>query len=241
MALRERLIEYDCNGTTCEALLAWDDAAAGPQPGVLVAHAWAGRTEFEEDKARGLAAQGYVGMALDVYGKGVRGGDNDENAALMAPFMEDRGLLLARLQQALVTLREQPEVDAAHCAGIGYCFGGLCMLDLARAGTDLAGVVSVHGLFTAPENGRADGVRARVLCLHGYDDPMAPPQALLELAGEFSAAGADWQVHAYGGTLHAFTNPGANNPDFGTVYSPRADARATRSISNFLEELFADA
>jgi dienelactone hydrolase len=112
------------------------------------------------------------------------------------------------------------------------------MLDLARAGADMAGVISIHGLFTPPPAGCAASVPARVLCLHGYDDPMVPPQALLDLAGELSAAGADWQVHAYGGTMHAFTNPQANDPDFGTVYSPRADARATRAIANFLEELF---
>jgi len=206
---------------------------------VLVAHAWGGRSAFEEGKARGLAEQGYVGFALDVYGKGVRGSNSDENAALMQPFMEDRTLLLARLQAALEAMRGQDEVDAKQCAGIGFCFGGLCMLDLARAGTDIAGVVSVHGLFIPPPNVRTKAVAAKVLCLHGYDDPMATPEALLELASEFSEADADWQVHAYGGTVHAFTNPAANDPAFGTVYSPRADARAARSISNFLEELFA--
>jgi dienelactone hydrolase len=238
MALQERLIDYTIDGRTYEAFMAWDDGTAAPAPGVLVSHAWAGRTEFEEDKARWLAARGYVGVAIDNYGKGVRGSSTEENAALMTPLMEDREQLLTRLQAGLSTLREQPEVDAGRCAGIGYCFGGLCMLDLARAGTDVSGVISVHGLFTPPAGGAGAAIGARVLCLHGYDDPMAPPEALLALAGELTSAGADWQVHAYGGTMHAFTNPAANDPDFGTVYSPRADARASRAIEDFLAELF---
>ena len=235
MAIREKLVEYDCEGTTLEGFLAWDDAG-GPAPGVLVSHAWGGRAEFEDGKARGLAERGYAGFALDVYGKGKRGGSTDENAALMGPFMEDRSLLLRRLQAGLAAMRAQPEVDAARCAALGYCFGGLCVLDLARAGTDIAGVISIHGLFTPP--GLAGGpVQAKILALHGYDDPMAPPESILELGSELTAAGADWQLHAYGGTMHAFTNPEANDPDFGTVYSAVADARATQAIDNFLEEV----
>ena len=130
------------------------------------------------------------------------------------------------------------EVDADRCAGMGYCFGGLCMLDLARSGADVAGVISIHGLFNAPDIDCAP-IAAKVLCLHGYDDPMALPETILELGSELSSAGADWQLHAYGGTVHAFTNPEANDPDFGTVYSATADARATQAIDNFLAEIFA--
>lgn len=237
MAICEQVLDYDLDGRTYEGLMVWDDAASGPRPGVLVAHAWGGRSEFEDGKARWLAQQGYVGFALDVYGKGVRGSSTEENAALMTPLMENRGELLARLQRALEVMRDQAPVDGARCAGIGYCFGGLCMLDLARAGSVMTGVVSLHGLFQAPENGAARDVKASVLCLHGYDDPMATPDSLLALASEFSEAGADWQVHAYGGTMHAFTNPAANDPGFGTVYSARADARATQAVLNFLAEV----
>lgn len=240
MAIQEQLVEYDCDGTVCEALMVWDDAVAGARPGVLVAHAWGGRSEFEDGKARGLAAQGYVGFALDVYGKGRRGSNNDENAALMGPLLEDRALLRRRLERGLETLRESDLVDSARCAGLGYCFGGLCMLDLARAGADVAGVVSIHGLFTAPEL-ECGPYRASILCLHGWDDPMATPDSVLGLAKELTAGKADWQLHAYGGTMHAFTNPAANDPDFGTVYSPRADARATAAIDGFLQEVFSGA
>ena len=162
MAIQERLVEYDCDGTVCEGYLAWDDAA-GPAPGVLVSHAWGGRSAFEEGKARDLAARGYVGFALDVYGKGRRGSNADENGALMTPFIEDRAKLRRHLESALATLREQPEVDADRCAGMGYCFGGLCMLDLARSGAEVAGVISIHGLFNAPDIDCAP-IAAKVLC-----------------------------------------------------------------------------
>ncbi|MEL7044942.1 MAG: dienelactone hydrolase family protein [Pseudomonadota bacterium] len=238
MALQEREIDYAIDGATHAGLLVWDDSVVGPRPGVLVSHAWAGRSQFEDDKARWLAERGYAGFALDMYGKGVRGSSTEENSALMTPFMEDRGKLLRHVNAALDTVREQQEVASGDCAGMGFCFGGLCMLDLARSGAQLAGVVSVHGLLTPPSNAPASSVHARVLCLHGYDDPMAPPQSMLDLANEMTAGGADWQLHAYGGTMHAFTNPAANDPDFGTVYSASADARAHAAIEGFLAECF---
>jgi dienelactone hydrolase len=235
MALQERRIDYNIDGATHEGLLVWDDAVAGPRPGVLVGHAWAGRTAFEDDKARWLAGLGYSAFALDMYGKGVQGQSTEENAALMTPFMEDRAMLQQRMARALEVLREQDEVDAGRCAGMGFCFGGLCMLDLARSGADVAGVVSIHGLLSAPGNTDAAAIRASILCLHGYDDPMAPPESVLELAKEL--AGADWQLHAYGGTMHAFTNPQANDPAFGTVYCERASRRAHAAIEGFFGEV----
>ena len=238
MPVQEKKIDYLINGNTHEAFMAWDDGAAGARPAVLVSHAWGGRTEFEEDKARWLASRGYVGFALDMYGKGIRGNSPDENAALMTPLVENRPELQARIEAAVDVARSQDEVDAGRVAAMGYCFGGLCVLDLARTGADVAGVISIHGLFIPPGNTAGQSISARVLALHGWDDPMAEPQSALDLATELSAAGADWQLHAYGGTLHAFTNPQANDPEMGTVYSATADGRATRAIENFLEELF---
>lgn len=239
MAIEERLIDYECDGETLEAFMAWDPERS-PAPGVAVAHAWAGRSPFEDDKARALAAEGYVGFALDMFGKGVLGTSNEENAALIKPFLEDRDRVARRMHRAIEVLREQAPVDAERVAALGFCFGGLCVLDLARAGSDVRGVVSFHGLFTPPGNSAEAPrpIRARVLCLHGWDDPMAEPQSVLDLARELSAAGADWQLHAYGNTLHAFTNPHANDPDFGTVYSADADRRSHQALYNFLEELF---
>ena len=234
MALRTETIDYQHNGINLEGLLAWDDALEGTRPGILVSHAWAGRSEFEDGKARELARLGYVGFALDLYGKGVRGSSNEENAGLMQPFMENRSMLQERLNSSLDAMHACDVVDAAHSAIIGYCFGGLCALDLARSGRDIRAAISLHGLLTAP--GSTASIKAKVLALHGWDDPMAPPADVQEFAREMSAAGADWQLHAYGNTMHAFTNPQANDPDFGAVYNANADKRSWVAVQNMLAE-----
>jgi len=239
VSIQTRLVEYEDEGVVLEGLLAWDDAIDGQRPGVMVAHAWAGRTDFEDDKARQLARLGYNGFALDLYGKGVRGASTEENAALMQPFLDDRRMLQQRLLLSLNTMRGQAEVDADRVAAIGFCFGGLCVLDIARTGEDLAGVVSFHGLFGSPGNTSGNSIAAKVLALHGWNDPMATPDQVVGFAEELTAMGADWQIHGYGNTLHAFTNPEANDPEFGTVYSERADRRSWMSMQNFLAELFA--
>jgi len=238
VSIQTRLIDYEDGGTVLEGQLAWDDAIDGPRPGVMVCHAWAGRSDFENDKAVELAKLGYTGFALDLYGKGVLGNSTDENAALMQPFLDDRSMLQKRLLVSLDTMREQAEVDQSKVAAIGFCFGGLCVLDLARSGADIDGVVSFHGLFGAPGNTTGNTIKARVLALHGWDDPMAPPDAVIALGEELTSLGADWQLHGYGNTMHAFTNPEANDPDFGTVYSESADRRSWTSMRNFLGELF---
>ena len=238
MSIETRLIDYTDGDTVLEGLLAWDNAIEHVQPGVMVSHAWAGRSDFEDSKAVALAELGYVGFALNLYGKGVLGNSTDENGALMQPFLDDRAMLQQRLLLSLHTMRQQPEVNDTAVAAIGYCFGGLCVLDLARTGEDLAGVASLHGLFGAPGNTGGNSIRAKVLAMHGWDDPMAPPEQVLELARELSSQGADWQLHAFGNTVHAFTNPAANDPGFGTVYSPSADKRSWLELQSFLAELF---
>jgi dienelactone hydrolase len=237
--MTERLVAYEHEGARLEGFLAVGDAAAGPVPGVLIAHAWGGRGEQEDAAARRLAGLGYAGFALDLFGRGVRGTSREENAALIAPFLADRTMLQARMINAVSTLQRQDEVDSRRIAAIGFCFGGLCVLDLARSGADVRGVVSLHGLFTPPEPRPGVPVRAKVLALHGHDDPMAPAAAVNALEQELSAAGADWQIHVYGGTMHAFTNPKANDADFGTVYNEVADRRAWASTMTFLAEILA--
>jgi dienelactone hydrolase len=204
---------------------------------VLVSHAWGGRGEFECDKARALAQLGYAGFALDLYGKGVLGTDPEENTRLMTPFLEDRSLLQSRITQALATMQAQEEVDANRCAAIGFCFGGLCVLDLARIGTDIKGVISFHGLFNPPGNTGDKKIRAKVLALHGNEDPMVPVDAVTALESELTAAGADWQIHVYGKTMHAFTNPEANMAEMGMMYNADADRRSWQTMKNFLEEI----
>jgi len=235
--MAERLIEYTHNGATLEGYMAWDDSIAGARPGVMISHAWGGRGEFECDKARMLAELGYCGFALDLYGKGVLGSGVEENSRLMKPFVEDRAMLQARLSAALAAFSAQSEVDSQRIAAIGFCFGGLCVLDLARIGAPVRGVVSLHGLFGPPGNTVGNKINAKVLALHGHDDPMVPVAMVNALEQELTDAGADWQIHAYGNTMHAFTNPQANDPAHGTVYNPVAARRAWVVTKDFLDEV----
>ena len=238
MSIQSRLVEYVDGDFVFEGHLAWDAALRDPRPGVLVAHTIAGRTAFEERKARQLAELGYVGFAIDVYGKGTRSADMAANKARMDALKADRPGLQRRLLAALATLREQSEVDQSKTAAMGFCFGGLCVLDIARSGADIAGVVSVHGIFTPPANTANQKILARVLVLHGWDDPLAKPADVIALAQELSIAGADWQLHGYGHTMHAFSNPAASDPDGGKAYNKDADRRSWAATRYFLAELF---
>jgi dienelactone hydrolase len=234
--MREQFIEYRDDETLLEGFLCYDESQPGPRPAVLINHAWGGRDEFVERKARRLAWQGYACFALDNYGKGKRGTTNEESSALMMPFIKDRALLLKRLRAGLTTAKGMPIVDARRIATIGFCFGGLCALDLARADSDIRGAVSFHGILK-PSGLTEPKIRAKVLMLHGYDDPMAPPEDVLAVAKEFTAAGADWQLHAYGQTVHAFTNPAANSRANGMQYDEAADRRSWHALEQFLAEV----
>jgi len=232
------MVEYQDRDLVLEAYMAWDDTVSDSNPAVLIAHAWGGRSEHEEHRAEQLAELGYVGFALDLYGKGVRGASREENAALMKPLLDDRTVLQRRMKLALDACRKQKEVDSSRIAAMGFCFGGLCVLDLARTGADVRGVASFHGLFGRPGNTDGNNISARVLVLHGWEDPMATPDQVLGLAEELTSMGADWQIHAYGNTMHAFTNKAANDPEFGTVYDATADKRSWQSLQLFLAEIF---
>lgn len=238
MGIQTKTLEYRDGDTGLEAYMAWDDTGSVPLPCILIAHTWAGRTQLEESKAEQLAELGYAAVAVDLYGKGVRGQSRDENAALMKPLMDDRARLQQRMKLAVTQCRKQKEVDAAKVAAMGFCFGGLCVLDLARTGADILGVASFHGLFSPPGNLDDVAIRCKVLALHGWDDPMAMPQDVLALADELTNAGADWQIHAYGNTMHAFTNPAAEDEAHGTVYDADADRRSWQSLQLFLAEIF---
>lgn len=236
MSISTRNFDYEIDGKTYEGFLAAPSNI--PAPVILIAHAWAGRSPFENDKAKALAELGYTGLAIDLYGKGVLGSSVGENQKLMTPFMEDRKFLQQRLAANLDIVKNQPEADASKVGAIGFCFGGLCVLDIARSGADATGVVSFHGLLGAPGD-TADNITAKVLALHGWDDPMGPPSDVIAFGEEMTKTGADWQLHAYGGVMHAFTNPEANDPNFGTVYNAGADKRSWEAMKNFFAEIFA--
>jgi dienelactone hydrolase len=238
MAIVENTVVYMDGDTVLEAFFTVDDSVQGRRPAVLIAHAWLGRGDFVAEKARKIAELGYVGFALDMYGKGVLGSSNEENAQLMQPFMDDRQYLQQRITVALNTVKQLPWVDDGKIAAIGFCFGGLCVLDLARTGADIKGVVSFHGLLGAPGNTRGNLIKAKILALHGHNDPMATPEQVLAFQTEMTQAGADWQFTTYGNTVHAFTNPVANDPDFGTVYQADADRRSWLAMQDFFAEIF---
>lgn len=231
-------LDYSDGDTALEAYVAYQETET-QKPLVLVAHDWSGRREFACQAAERIAQMGYIGFALDMYGKGVFGADGDVelNSSLMNPLASDRAALRQRVRAALVAGRNIPQVDPTKVAAMGYCFGGMCVLELARSGADVLGVVSIHGIF-APGEVPNEEIKAKVLCLHGHDDPMVPPEQVLAFETEMNEARVDWQVHAYGQTTHAFTNPAANNPDFGTVYREIAEQRAYQSLANFLDEIF---
>lgn len=238
MALKTRAIDYQHQGTALEGVLAFDDAQDGGRPAVLVSHAWGGRGDLEIEYAKKLAGLGYAGFALDLYGKGVMGKTVEENQKLMTPFIEDRALLQSRLTQIVDVVRALPEVNADKIAAIGFCFGGLCVLDLARTGADIRGVASFHGLFNPPGNTAGNKIKAKVIAFHGWDDPMVTPDAVVALGQELTQAGADWQIHAYGGVYHAFTNPQANDAALGAFYNKTAADRSWASLVEFLAECF---
>lgn len=236
MPITTRSFEYEGDGHTFEGYLALPEG--GPKPVVLVAHAWGGLSDYEKGKADRVAEDlGYGAFAIDVYGVGKRGASVEENQALMTPFMEDRAELQKRLNIAVEHSKTLEGVDTSRRAAIGFCFGGLCVLDMARAGQDVEGVASFHGLFVPADNLSGQKITAKVVAYHGWDDPMAEPDSVLALAREMSAAGADWQLHAFGNTMHAFTTPGANDPDMGVVYSADADARSWEGLRTFLGEV----
>jgi dienelactone hydrolase len=239
MTIISNTVDYLDGGDVLEGFFAYDDCIFGVRPVVLIHHAWAGRDEFVAEKAKALASLGYLAFAADMYGKGIRGKSPEENGELMQPFMLDRAKLQKRMHAALVTVKLMPWADNARVAAMGFCFGGLCVLDLARTGADLRGVVSFHGLLMPADNIHQPKIKAKVLALHGHDDPMVPPEQVLAFQTEMTQAGADWQMHVYGGTMHAFTNPVANDPSFGTVYQSIADKRSWRAMQNFFAEIFA--
>jgi dienelactone hydrolase len=186
-----------------------------------------------------LAELGYVGFAVDMYGNGQVGKTVEEKKALMKPLMEDRALLRQRILAAYNTLHTLEAVNTARIAVIGFCFGGLCALDLARSGAEIRGAISVHGLLTPPEGIPNQKIRAKVLVLHGHDDPMVKPAQVAAFQDEMTNAEVDWQVHVYGNTQHAFTNPAAHDPNMGTVYNGLAAKRSWVSTREFFSEIFA--
>ena len=233
--MKTELAPYSEGSDSFDAFVARPEGD-GPRPVVMVCHAWGGRDAFAEGKARALAELGYVGAAIDLYGVGKRGTDKASSQALMGALVSDPALLRRRLRASFEAVRGLEGIDPERVGAIGFCFGGLCSLLMARMGLPLRGVVSFHGLLKVGEPLDAK-ISAAIMVQHGQDDPMVPPQDLAVFAEEMKRVNADWRLHAYPGVMHSFTNPAANDRAFGTVYDAEADARSWREMKSFLEEV----
>ncbi|WP_373044341.1 dienelactone hydrolase family protein [Vulgatibacter sp.] len=237
--MHEEWVEYRDGDRICEGFFAWEPVA-GKRPCVIVCHAWGGQGDTEREKARELARLGYVGFAIDVYGKGRRGDPLQGNERLMQPWLDDRAALRRALLAGLDCAARHQQVDERRVAALGYCFGGLCALDLARAApAGLRAVVTFHAVLTPPRLGAQPPIDASVLVLHGFEDPVAPAADVLALARELTAAGADWQVHVHGHAMHAFSFPGANLPHLGIRYDANAASRSAAAADDFLRAALA--
>jgi dienelactone hydrolase len=235
--MAERNIPHEFNGEELESVLVTDGSGES-RPSVIIIPTVMGVTDLEIGFARDLVGRGYNALVADIFGKKFRGAERDVMFGEMNRLGGDRASLRDRLLSVLEVARGQPEVDSSRIAAMGFCFGGKCALDLARTGVDIAGVAAFHGLFDPPGL-PAEKISAPVVCYHGWDDPMAPPEAVVALATELTEAGADWQIHAYGHTGHGFTNPKASELGIDGVYhTPTAARRAFASLYLFLDELF---
>ncbi|MGA9778909.1 MAG: dienelactone hydrolase family protein [Limisphaerales bacterium] len=239
-AIQTRTVEYKQGDTTLEGFVAWDDAIQGPRPGVLVVHQWMGLTDYEKHRAEMLAQLGYVAFCADIYGKGVRPQNTEEAGALAGKYRSgNRQLLRARANAGLDALRKQPLVDPKRIAAIGYCFGGTTVLELARSGAELNGVVSFHGGLDAPNPDDGKNIKCKVLVLHGADDPFSSSQNIAALENEMRQGGVDWQLVKFGGAVHAFTQPMAGNDNSrGAAYNEKADKRSWEYMKLFFAEIF---
>lgn len=229
-------VKYREGDTDLQGYLAYDDSLTGKRPGVIVVHEWWGLTDHPKKRAEMLAKLGYVAFALDMYGKAT---DNaDEAGKLAGAFRSDADLSLRRFNAALEVLKKNPHVDPEKIAAIGFCFGGTCVLNMARMGVDLKGVVSFHGGLKSIVKAEPGKVKAKVLVLHGADDPTISQEDITAFQQEMRDAGADWQMVYYSGAVHSFTNPDADKRNSPSVkYNKSADERSWRAMQDFLEEV----
>lgn len=205
-------------------------------PVVLIVHMWSGRVKFVEDKAKQMAKKGYIGFAIDMYGGGRIGQSINENTQLMQPFIDDRSLMQLHVQAGFNAIKKIKHANINKVVAIGYCFGGLCVQDLARVNVQVKGIVSIHGLMLSPENMDNGKFKAKVLILNGSDDPMVSDGHWLKLREELNYAKCDWQKQDFGRVMHAFTNPHANDRSMGTVYNESANVRSEKLIDDFIGE-----
>ena len=238
--IKTQVVQYSDGDIALEGFVAWDAAKVDkPLPGVLVVHQWLGLTDYEKSRCRQLAELGYVAFALDVYGKGIRPANQQDAGKQAGIYKNDRDLYRRRLLLGLEQLRNRDVVAKDHIAAIGYCFGGTGVLELARSGADISGVVSFHGGLDSPQPEAGRNIRSKVLVCHGADDPFVPANEIEAFKSELNKAGVDWQMIVYSGAVHSFTQPMAGNDNSrGAAYNAKADKRSWVAMQSFLDEVF---
>ena len=239
--VKTQAVPYKHGDVELQGYLAYDDSVKGKRPGVLVVHEWYGLNDYAKSRAEQLARMGYVAFALDMYGKGVMAKSREEAAEMSGKVKADRPMMQARAKAGLEVLKSQKQVDPKKVAAIGYCFGGTTVLELARSGADLAGVVSFHGGLDTPSPAPAGKIKCKVLVCHGADDPFITDEHLLAFRNEMQTGKVDWTLIAYGNSVHGFTNPGnANVNAKGVGYNEDADRRSWADMRQFFGEIFGE-
>jgi dienelactone hydrolase len=238
MAIERKVHIHEGPGGPFESMFV-GDFAAGTQPGMLLFPNFFGTKEWDFAKAEVLAAQGYKVLVVDYYGQGKRGTDMASSSTLLHDFMADRNVVKGRVLDALAELKALPGVDADRCGAIGFCAGGKCVLDLARAGGDIKGAVSFHGVYDAPPFPNAK-ITTKLLICDGWNDQLCPPPAKTALCDELTASGVDWQFISYSDTGHGFTADNMPmNPEKTFGYQPDTTRRSWKAMTDFLVEAFA--
>lgn len=237
--IKTESFEYKHGDAVLEGFIAYDDAITGKRPGVLVVHEWKGPNPYQKKRAEELAAQGYVAFAIDMYGKGIRPTTHEEAAKLSGMYRQDRKLMRARIGAALDRFKQHAMLDASKIGAIGFCFGGTTVIELARSGADVKGIVSFHGGLDSPNPADGKNIKGKVLVLHGADDQFVPAEDIAKMQKEFRDAKVDWQMIYYGGAVHSFTVPDAgNDPSKGMAFSPDAARRSNEAMLAFFREVF---
>lgn len=234
-----RTVEYQHGDTVLEGYLAYDEDVPGKRPGILVVHEWKGLGDYAKKRAEQLAALGYIAFAADMYGKGVYARDHAEAGKLAGMYTGDRQLMRERALAGLEILKAEAVTDTRRLAAVGYCFGGATVLEMARAGFPLKGVVSFHGMLKTPLPAAPGAVKAAVMVMNGADDTYITPEDIKAFAEEMRAAGADWQFVSFGGAVHSFTvKEAGNDPSKGAAYNAAADRRSWQMMREFFQEIF---
>jgi dienelactone hydrolase len=228
--VKTQIISYKDGEVELEGFLAFDDAVKGPRPGVLVIHDWTGLQEYTKMRTRQLAELGYVAFAADIYGKGIRPTDTKECAVQAGSYKKDLPLLRKRVTLGLDQLKQQKDVQIEKLAAIGYCFGGTSVLELARSGANVAGVVSFHGGLGTTMPAEQGKVAAKVLVCHGGADEHVNHE-VPGFRSEMEKAGVNFEFITYEGAKHGFTKEGP-------AYQEKADKESWAAMKKFFAGIF---